>query len=111
MNRLKLLRNEQGLTQADVARHLNLTSQAYNYLENGKRKLTQEYLKILSKLYNVSIDYILGSSDSRVSSDTLLEDSMLKIGLDMKNYNPPTAEQKKQIEEFAKYVLKDNKKE
>ena len=29
----------------------------------------------------------------------------------MKNYNPPTEEQKKQIEDFAKFVLKDNKKD
>ena len=110
MNRLKILREEKGLTQAEVAQILEITSQAYGLLENGKRDISTEYLIKLSNYYNVTTDFIIGASDNRTISYDFNAD-LMKIGLSMKDYAPPTAEQKKQIEDFAKYVLKDNKKE
>ena len=108
MNRLKLLREEKGLNQNDIATLLNISVPAYSYYENEKRDIPTEVLVTLSNYYGVSVDYILGASNSRNGE---LNSDLLKIGLDMKNYTPPTEEQKKQIEEFARYVLKDNKKE
>lgn len=108
MNRLKLLREEKGLNQNDIATLLNISVPAYSYYENEKRDIPTEVLGKLSAFYGVSIDYILGISNSKNNE---LNSNLLKIGLDMKNYTPPTEEQKKQIEDFAKFVLKDNKKE
>lgn len=108
MNRLKLLREEKGLNQNDIATLLNISVPAYSYYENEKRDIPTEVLVTLSNYYGVSVDYILGASNSRNGE---LNSNLLKIGLDMKNYTPPTEEQKKQIEEFARYVLKDNKKD
>lgn len=108
MNRLKLLREEKGLNQNDIATLLNISVPAYSYYENEKRDIPTEVLVTLSNYYGVSVDYILGASNSRNGE---LNSNLLKIGLDMKNYTPPTEEQKKQIEDFAKFVLKDNKKE
>ena len=108
MNRLKLLREEKGLNQNDIATLLNISVPAYSYYENEKRDIPTEVLVTLSNYYGVSVDYILGASNYRNGE---LNSDLLKIGLNMKNYTPPTEEQKKQIEEFARYVLKDNKKE
>ena len=108
MNRLKLLREEKGLNQNDIATLLSISVPAYSYYENEKRDIPTEVLVKLSGFYGVSVDYILGASNSRTSE---LNSDLLKIGLDMKNYTPPTEEQKKQIEDFAKFVLKDNKKD
>ena len=108
MNRLKLLREEKGLNQNDIATLLNISVPAYSYYENEKRDIPTEVLVTLSNYYGVSVDYILGASNSRNGE---LNSDLLKIGLDMKNYTPPTEEQKKQIEDFARFVLKDNKKE
>lgn len=108
MNRLKLLREEKGLNQNDIATLLNISVPAYSYYENEKRDIPTEVLVTLSNYYGVSVDYILGASNSRNGE---LNSDLLKIGLDMKNYTPPTEEQKKQIEDFAKFVLKDNKKD
>ena len=105
MNRLKQLREEYGLTQADVGQILGLTSQAYSYYENGKRDISTESLIKLSDFYNVSTDYILKITDIRSCK---LNSNLLKINIDMKNYKEPTEFQKKQIEDFAKFVLRDN---
>lgn len=108
MNRLKLLREEKGLNQNDIATLLNISVPAYSYYENEKRDIPTEVLVTLSNYYGVSVDYILGASNYRNGE---LNSDLLKIGLNMKNYTPPTEEQKKQIEDFARFVLKDNKKE
>lgn len=108
MNRLRFLREEKGLKQEELANFLTISVPAYSYYENEKRDIPTEVLSKLSAFYGCSIDYILGVSNTRTSE---LNSTLLKIGLDMKNYTTPTEEQKKQIEEFARYVLKDNKKE
>lgn len=64
MNRLKILREERGLNQADLGKLLNITSQAYGLYENEKRTINNETLLILSDFYNCSIDYILGKTDT-----------------------------------------------
>ena len=61
----------------------------------------------LSKYYNVSIDYLLGKSDIR-NPEIEIDKDKINIGLSTKDYNPPTKEQQEKIEEFAKFVLKDN---
>jgi transcriptional regulator with XRE-family HTH domain len=109
MNRLKVLREELNKTQKEIAAFLGITTPAYNYYENSKRDMSTETITKLANYYNVSVDYLLGKSDIR-NSKADFDSDLLKIGLSMKEYQPPTEEQKKQIEDFAKYVLKDNKK-
>lgn len=109
MNRLKLLRDEKQLSQEEIGKIIGKTGQAYGLYENEKRDIPTEILVKLSEYYNVSVDYILGNSNDR--NPINIDSDLLKIGLDMKDYTPPTEEQKKQIEDFAKFVLKDNKKD
>lgn len=109
MNRLKMLRLEENLSQEEVGKVIGKTGQAYGLYENEKRDIPTEVLSKLSAFYDCTIDYLLGKTDIRKGSS--IDSNLLKIGLNMKNYNPPTEEQKKQIEDFAKFVLKDNKKD
>lgn len=106
MNRLKLLREEKGLNQADIGKILGITSQAYGLYENEKRAISNDTLIILSKFYNCSVDYILGISNERETIE--IDKDKIRIGLSASDYTEITDTQKKQIEEFAKYVLKDN---
>ena len=107
MNRLKLLREEKKLLQNDIAQILGVTSQAYGLYENEKRDIPTEYLIKLANYFDVSIDYILGKTEFRNNIDS----DKIRIGLSTKDYSEITDEQRKQIEEFAKYVLKDNLKD
>lgn len=61
--RLRDLREDQDMLQKDVANILGITQQYYSQYELGKYTMPIEYLIILAKTYNVSIDYIVGLSD------------------------------------------------
>lgn len=62
--RLKDLREDKDIFQKDVAKLLNISQQYYSEYENGKRPIPVEYLIILAKFYNTSIDYITGLTDT-----------------------------------------------
>lgn len=58
--RLRDLREDHDLTQAQVAAQLRTNRNQYQLYECGKRSLPLEMLQDLCALYNVSADYILG---------------------------------------------------
>lgn len=58
--RLKESRKLAGYTQKEVAKILMMTQQQYSRFENGIFELDYEQLVKLSKLYDVSVDYLLG---------------------------------------------------
>ena len=68
MNRLKLLREEKSMTQAEISQVIGITSQAYGLYENGKRDISTENLKTLANFFGVTTDYILGNSNERNSN-------------------------------------------
>lgn len=108
MNRLRELRIEKDLLQSDIAKLINKSERTIGFYETGERDMNTETLAILSDFFNVSIDYLLGKSDIRNPEKSDLD--KLQIGLSTKDYTNISDEQLKQIEDFAKFVLKDNKK-
>lgn len=64
MNRLQELRMKKGCSQADVARFLNVTQQAYSRYERGDHELGYTAIIKLADFFQVSIDYLLGRSDN-----------------------------------------------
>lgn len=61
--RLKQLREDNDLTQADVAKFLNTTKQQVSKWENGIQVIGVDKIIKLAKYYNISADYILGLTD------------------------------------------------
>ena len=62
MYRIKDLREDRDLSQAQVAKVIKTTQQQYSKIASGKSDISGEKLILLSKFYNVSVDYILGLS-------------------------------------------------
>ncbi len=62
--RLIALRKEKGLTQAQLAEAINICRQSISDWERGVSKPTQDNLLLLSELYGVSVDYLLGKDVS-----------------------------------------------
>ena len=60
MNRLKQLRKERSLTQADVAKLLNITRQGYANYENEITNPTPAILIKLADFFECSTDYLIG---------------------------------------------------
>ena len=65
MNRLRQLREEQGLYQSDVAKIIGVTTSAYSFYETEKRNMTPEIVKQLAHFFGVSTDYLLGVNDNK----------------------------------------------
>ena len=107
MNRIKSLREEFNYTQQDLAQKLDCSKSVIGLYESETRKPSMEVLLKLSDIFDCSIDYIIGKSDIRNPEKADLD--KLQIGLSAKDYSNITDEQLKQIEDFAKFVLKDNK--
>lgn len=61
--RIRELREDRDLTQAQMARILNCSQQVYSNYELGQRDIPTDILIKLSRFHNVSTDYILGLSD------------------------------------------------
>ncbi len=62
-NRIKDLREDNDLTQTQVAEAIGITQRKYSYLETGTQQLTDEILVKLAKFYGVTVDYILKLTD------------------------------------------------
>ena len=62
-DRIRDLREDKDLNQSQVAKILNISQSTYSRYENGNLDVPTEVLIALSKLYNVSVDYILGLTD------------------------------------------------
>ncbi len=58
--KLKSLREERNLTQAEVAKVINKSQQGYNHIELGRAELKIEDLKKLCRFYGISADIIIG---------------------------------------------------
>ena len=64
--RLRELRIEQGLTQEQVCKYIFVNQSMYCRYESGKLSLPLRSAEILARLYNVSMDYLMGLSDDKV---------------------------------------------
>ena len=58
--RFKDLREDNDLTQADIAKLLDTTQQTYSLWERGDREMPLHHAITLAKFYKVSMDYITG---------------------------------------------------
>lgn len=66
MVRLYELRMEQNLSQRELAKKLNISQGTYNNWENGKTEPSIEDLIEISKLFKVSVDYLIGNQVEEV---------------------------------------------
>ena len=65
--RIKNVREDHDLTQAQVGKILNKSQQGYNHIEAGRAELKIDDLVLLCKYYNLSADYLIGLIDKPVS--------------------------------------------
>lgn len=63
--RIKQLRAEAKMTQADLARELSVSKGAVGNWETGMRRPDPETLEEIADLFNVDMDYLLGRKNDR----------------------------------------------
>ncbi|MDH7579090.1 MAG: helix-turn-helix transcriptional regulator [Bacillota bacterium] len=77
--RLKQLRKEKGLTQAELAKAIGLSKSAIINYENNKRMPNFNALIKLGDFFDVSGSYLTGKSDYRRSSEETFFNEVLKM--------------------------------
>ena len=86
-NRLKDLRIKASYSQMQLADYLNISQPAYSKYEKGDTEPNCETLIKLSRLYNVSIDYIvLGSTTNESTIDADILNIVQRLSLEEKKY-------------------------
>lgn len=86
MNRLKSLREAKGMKQSELGKLLNVQDAAISKYESGKVPLTGETLLKLSKIFNVSTDYLLGNSDYDEDSEWRYPHAQNRLGTILSKY-------------------------
>lgn len=70
---LRKLRESKKLTQADVASALQIGRSTYTKYESGKSKPVSEMLIKIADYFGVSIDYLLGRSNTQKFNESKIE--------------------------------------
>ncbi len=61
--RIRNIREDRDLTQAEIGKLLQKSQQGYNHIETGRAELKIEDLAKLCSFYNLSADYLIGIID------------------------------------------------
>lgn len=106
-DRIKKLRKDKDWSQEYVATKLNISVGALSRYETGMfEPKSLSLVNDFATLFDVTTDYLLGKSDSPTPQE--IDPDKIKIGLSKTEYGLPTKEQQDKIEEFARFILKDN---
>ena len=103
-NKIKQLREEKNITQANLAKLLDVSPSTVGMWEQNRRTPDIEILKKLSDILHVSVDYLLGKTDMK----NYLEDPNVTIALHSDetslDYSDLSDEAKKEVQDFIEYV-------
>ena len=58
--RLREIREDRDLSQAEVGKIIGKSQQGYSHIENGRAELKIDDLILLCRFYKLSADYIIG---------------------------------------------------
>lgn len=125
-DKIKKLRKERGITQAQLADKLGMSQSTIGMIESGQNNGSTETLTNIAKYFKVPIDYLLSTEErldlamnviSKVKE--LSEKALSKPGIDFSNTIYPicsnfdgekfTGEEQKEIVNFIKYVISKRK--
>lgn len=112
------LREKRGETSLrDFAKKLDISHTYLDSLEKGydsrnkkPLRVTVDTLSKIAKALDEPLNKLVAYSENKdyIPEKIEIDADKINIGLSKKDYNPPTKEQQAKIEEFARFVLKDN---
>ena len=78
-DRIKSLREQRGLTQAELSKQLGITRSSVNAWEMGISVPSTQYIVELAGIFGISTDYLLGVDSSASISVAGLDDDDVRI--------------------------------
>jgi transcriptional regulator with XRE-family HTH domain len=107
--RIKRLRNENKMTQKQLSERLSISESAVGMYERDEREPSFEILVQLSEMFKVTVDYLLGRTDS--PNGTVSQKKEEKVNTAFHDFDNITKEEKEyletQLEIFRRF--KENK--
>ncbi|PEQ03342.1 helix-turn-helix domain-containing protein [Bacillus wiedmannii] len=97
--RLHTLRKERKLRQEDMAKQLGIVRTTYAMYEQGNREPDYNTLIKLATFFEVSIDYLLGTTEIRQVTD-IQDPDLYQWFKDINNATPQKREELKKFWEF-----------
>lgn len=94
--RLHTLRKERKLRQEDMAKQLGIARTTYAMYEQGKREPDYNTLIKLATFFEVSIDYLLGTTEIKQVTD-IQDPELYQWFKDIKNATPQKREELKKV--------------
>ncbi|WP_203334325.1 helix-turn-helix domain-containing protein [Planococcus beigongshangi] len=121
-DRLKNLRTRRNITQSDLAKRIGVARTTYAMYEQGQREPDYETLQRLADFYEVSVDYLLGRTET--PNATNVDDQADKshfiskiasefpdIDLMFKDMESLSAEDMKEVYDYIKFKKSQKKEE
>ena len=90
INKIKELRKREGITQMKLAEELSMSRSSLSQIENGERRITDRELVKLSRIFNTTVDNLLGlQKDPEITisgkGDEQEKKGQLRINIPQKN--------------------------
>ena len=103
--RIRAVREAKGLTQANLAAQASITPAAICQIEAGTRTPSTPILRRVSAVLNVSIDYLLGSTDEVQLQDILSDEGVQKF---FRGYQSLSSQDQKMIQQQIEFLKSRN---
>lgn len=84
-NRLKALREENGMNQSELGKLLNVQGAAISKYESGEVPLTGETIVSLAEYFGVTTDYLLGVEGDTMSTEENTNEIMQRVGRNIRS--------------------------
>ena len=81
---IKQLREKKHISQKDFAEHLNISNVVLSRYENDIRKPDYDTLEKIADYFEVSIDYLLGRSDTLITQNDLYKGDFANLSQEQK---------------------------
>lgn len=109
MLNLKKIRESKGISQAAVARDLQISRQTYNNYELGKREADYETLLKLAEYFDITVDTLLSDKEkSSVSSASeAIDENERDLIILNRNAKKLSPENRKKLLDMAKLMFEE----
>lgn len=91
------LREKANMNQVELAKKMGFDKSTMSKIENGTRKVSSDELRKLSKIFNVSADYLLGNENESSEKTADLADKETIFTYEGKEIPPEDLEYMKRI--------------
>lgn len=98
--KIRRLREERRLSQADLAKDVGVTPQLISLLEKGQRDPSLKIIKKIANALGVTASYLI-SGESRIKTIDLLEDPVMKEMIKLLEKLPER--ERHEVAKFAKF--------